>query len=410
MKYKTSFLCLFAGIAALGVSGMANAETHKAKQTIAFSPASTSVVVGGTVVVAATSSSGLNVVLTQDTSTTKYCSFNRNTGLVSGLAVGTCKINATQGGDASYASAKSVLSIPVKQKLAQTISFGTAPKVATGGTGTMTATASSGLPVILASKTPTVCSISGNTVKGLIAGLCTVTADQAGNTTYAPAPQATQSFNISSEKLAQTISFGAVPKISAGSTGTVTASASSGLPVTLTSKTPTVCSVSGNSVTGLIVGTCTIAANQAGNTTYAAAPEATQSFSVSQRVSGSNGGSKLPVTAPFDCSTLASSGNAADDGRRAYNRLNCVSCHGQDGSGGMGPDIRGEGGDVAEAVYGDGAMPSFAGFLCPNDITDLQAYLNSISKTAKYLDWDVSFEQILDGAIAPAPTGVVTGP
>ncbi|MGZ5076215.1 MAG: c-type cytochrome [Methylobacter sp.] len=410
MKYKTSFLCLFAGIAAFGFPGLASAENHKTKQIIVFSPASPNIVVGATVVVTATSSSGLNVVLTQDTSTTKYCSFNRNTGLITGLAVGTCKINASQEGNDTYASAKSVLSIPVKQKLTQTISFGTAPKIATGGTGSVMARASSGLSVVLASKTPTVCSVSDNIVKGLTAGLCTITADQAGDTTYAPAPQATQNFNISSEKLAQTISFGAIPKISVNSTGTVTANASSGLPVSLTSKTPTVCSISGNSVTGLVASTCTIAANQAGNTTYAPAPEATQSFSVSQRVSSAIGGSKLPVTAPFDCSTLALSGNAADDGRRAYNRLNCVSCHGQDGSGGMGPDIRGEGDDIAEAVYGEGAMPSFAGFLCPNDITDLQAYLNSISKTAKYLDWDVSFEQILDGAIAPTPTDIVTGP
>jgi mono/diheme cytochrome c family protein len=183
-------------------------------------------------------------------------------------------------------------------------------------------------------------------------------------------------------------------------------------------------------VKGINAGLCTIAADQAGNATYAPAPEVIQSFNVTQQVSGggnggngtngdngsnggnssNGGGAKLAVTAPFNCATLASSGNAVDDGRRAYNRLNCVSCHGQDGSGGMGPNIKGAGGDVAEAVNGEGAMPSFAGFLCPNDVTDLEAYLGSTTKTAKYLDWDVQFEQILDGTAAPAPTGVVVGP
>ena len=122
------------------------------------------------------------------------------------------------------------------------------------------------------------------------------------------------------------------------------------------------------------------------------------------------GGVRLTVSAPFKCNTLASSGNAADDGRRAYNRLNCVSCHGQDGSGGMGPNIQGGGDDVAEAVYGEGAMPSYAGFLCPNDIIDLQAYLGRTTKTVKYLDWDVYNEKIQDGYIAPQPVGVVAGP
>jgi len=249
----------------------------------------------------------------------------------------------------------------------------------------------------------------------------------------------------------QQISFGAAPKVTVSGKGTVTVSASSGLPVVLVSKT-SVCSISGKIVTGLTTGTCIIAADQAGNTTYAKAAEAFQSFSVTNvQVSGGgkegskggdgvskggkegskggdgvskggkegssgsgnisgNGGTKLAVTAPFDCTTLASSGNAADDGRRAYNRLNCVSCHGQDGSGGMGPDIRGGGENVAEAVNGDGAMPSYAGFLCPNDVIDLQAYLGSISQTVKYLDWDLPVEQIKDGAAAATATGVVVGP
>ena len=235
-------------------------------------------------------------------------------------------------------------------------------------------------------------------------------------------------------KQKQTISFGTAPTITAGTAGTISVSASSGLPVTLVSKTPAVCSVSGNTVTGLNAGICTIAADQAGNSNYAPATEVTQIFKVNQQVAtnndngdngdnggnGGNGGSggngsgsatKLPVTAPFNCNTLASSGNAAEDGRRAYVRLNCASCHGQDGSGSMGPDIRGSGGDVAEAVNGgEGAMPSFAGFLCANDVTDLEAYLNSINKIAKHLDWDVQLEKITDGTAAPAPNGVVVGP
>ncbi len=54
----------------------------------------------------------------------------------------------------------------------------------------------------------------------------------------------------------------------------------SGNPVTYTSLTPDNCSVSGASFTFTAIGTCTIAADQAGNAAYLPAPQATQSVAV----------------------------------------------------------------------------------------------------------------------------------
>jgi sugar lactone lactonase YvrE len=63
----------------------------------------------------------------------------------------------------------------------------------------------------------------------------------------------------------------------------VQASASSGLAVTITSLTPTICSVSGTNVSLHAVGTCTLKASQAGNgTTYTTAVSVQQSFAVTQ--------------------------------------------------------------------------------------------------------------------------------
>jgi hypothetical protein len=76
-------------------------------------------------------------------------------------------------------------------------------------------------------------------------------------------------------------------------TGTVSAVATSGLLVNLSSTTPNVCTIVGATVTGVTVGTCTIAANQAGNATYGAAPQVTQSISVSAV-------SPLATFGPFD--------------------------------------------------------------------------------------------------------------
>jgi hypothetical protein len=78
----------------------------------------------------------------------------------------------------------------------------------------------------------------------------------------------------------QTITFGTAPSITVGTTGTVTATATSGLAVTFTSTTASTCSVSGSTVTGITAGTCIIAADQAGNSSYAAAAPVTQQITI----------------------------------------------------------------------------------------------------------------------------------
>ncbi len=61
----------------------------------------------------------------------------------------------------------------------------------------------------------------------------------------------------------------------------LSASASSGLPVSFTSNTPGVCTVSGNTVTLIAIGTCSITATQDGNATINPATPVTRSFGVS---------------------------------------------------------------------------------------------------------------------------------
>lgn len=79
----------------------------------------------------------------------------------------------------------------------------------------------------------------------------------------------------------QTISFPALPaRIVGAAPFTVTATTSSGLPVTFASSTTTVCTVNENSVTLLAPGRCTLVASQPGNDTYLAAPAVEQSFTV----------------------------------------------------------------------------------------------------------------------------------
>ena len=58
------------------------------------------------------------------------------------------------------------------------------------------ASASSGLPVGFVSLTPAVCGIQGAAVAPLAEGVCTISAEQAGDAEYEPAPPVTQSYSV----------------------------------------------------------------------------------------------------------------------------------------------------------------------------------------------------------------------
>jgi hypothetical protein len=181
----------------------------------------------------------------------------------------------------------------------QTITFGPPPPVTVGTTVTLSASASSGLPVSFSSDTPPVCTVSGSAVATLAPGTCTITASQPGGPNpdrddppYEAAPDVTQSFQVQAPPAAQTITFRQPPPVTAGMPVTLSASASSGLPVSFSSDTPPVCTVSGSAVATLAAGTCTITASQAGTAGatasitsagspgYAAAPDVSRSFQV----------------------------------------------------------------------------------------------------------------------------------
>jgi hypothetical protein len=113
---------------------------------------------------------------------------------VTAVSAGQCKVAADQAGGTGtngslYGAATEVTkTIPVGTP--QTITFGSSPLVLEGGSGTLSATSSSGLAVIFGTNTPTVCTVVGNVVTGIGVGQCIVTADQLGDAQYLPAPAA----------------------------------------------------------------------------------------------------------------------------------------------------------------------------------------------------------------------------
>jgi hypothetical protein len=161
----------------------------------------------------------------------------------------------------------------------------TSPASATfaGATYSVAASATSGLPVALTvdASSSSVCSISGATVSFIGVGTCTIDANQKGNGEVNEAAQAQQSFAVG--KGSQTSAFTSSPPATAsvgGAAYTATATASSGLPVTVSSLTPAVCTFSGATVSFVAAGSCSIAASQAGNVNYNAAAQVAQTFKV----------------------------------------------------------------------------------------------------------------------------------
>ena len=208
---------------------------------------------------------------------------------VSGLAAGSHTLSATYSGDArSLPSTSDTITIQVNPA-SQTITFGPLKSVIIGAAPfTISATASSGLPVTFASTTTAVCTVAGTTVTIVAPGTCSIAASQAGNANYLAAPSVTQSFAVSQANAAsQTITFGPLSNVNFGvAPFTISATASSGLPVSFTSTTFAVCTVSGSTVTIAGTGTCSITASQGGNASFLAAPSVQQSFASSRVPSG----------------------------------------------------------------------------------------------------------------------------
>ena len=135
-----------------------------------------------------------------------------------------------------------------------------------------------------------VCSVSGtngSTVNYLAPGTCVIDANQAGGGKYQVAPQAHQTVTVGS-LTTQVITFSGPGKGVAGQSAPLTATGGgSGNPVMFSVDGKSgagVCSVSGtngSTVNYLTAGSCVIDANQAGGGSYQAAPQVSQTVTVS---------------------------------------------------------------------------------------------------------------------------------
>ena len=236
----------------------------------------------------ATASSKLPVSFSSSTQQVCTVSGTTTSGFTaSTVTTGTCTITATQDGDEIWAAAPLVTQSFTVAKKGQKITFNRPPDSPARTQVPLHATADpSGQPVSFSSSTQQVCTVSGTTTSGFTAstvttGTCTITAAQGGDDTWAPAANVTQSFTVT--KAEQKIIFTRPPDSPARTQVPLHATADpSGLPVSFTSDTTDVCTVTHQTASTVKAGTCIITATQDGDDTWAAATPVKQSFTVTK--------------------------------------------------------------------------------------------------------------------------------
>ena len=227
---------------------------------------------------AATASSGLPVGY--ESLTPAVCEAAAHDGISDAwhlrlLNVGTCTVLATQAGNAIYERATSVERSFTIVKGSQTIGLGVLsnrrfdPTMLEG----LPRLTSAGLPINYSGLTSSVCEPRFNGFSFELTlfapGICTIRAEQVGNSVYLPAESITQTLEI--YKLAQTpllFDVGATVQFTNSSTGYGFGGGSTNGAVSVVSFTPYICSVSGQIVSYKNVGTCTLQATKEGDALY----------------------------------------------------------------------------------------------------------------------------------------------
>jgi sugar lactone lactonase YvrE len=303
--------------AATGASGT---FTIAQAQAITFTPPTSPVTFGvSPITLTATGGGSGNAVTFSIVSGGSYGSLSgTNNSVLTVTGAGAIVIAADQAGNSNYAAATAVQQSIVVNTAAQTINFTQPTSPVTYGISPITLTATggaSGLPVVFSIVSGgSYGSLSGTnnsvlTVTG--AGAIVIAANQAGNSNYAAATQATASVAVNAS--AQTITF--TPPTSPVAFGvspiTLTATGgASGLPVVF-SIVSGPGSITGSTLTVTGAGTIVIAANQAGNTNYAAATQVTQSVVVNTATQTIAFTPSTPVIYGVSPITLAATGGAS---------------------------------------------------------------------------------------------------
>jgi gliding motility-associated-like protein len=251
---------------------------NKAPQTITFGPVPSYTFGDSDFSISASSSSGLTV---------SFAGNNDAAATLSGTTVhitgaGSVTITASQPGNQNFLAAPEIQQTLVISKATQTIAFPELPVAHYGDPDINPgALSSSALPVAYASNNSSVAVITGGLIEITGAGTAVITASQAGDEDFEPAPAVTRTLVVL--KSDQSITFPELTPVTYGDPDvTPEATATSGLTVIYTTSDPSVASVSGSLIVINSAGTVTITASQPGNANYNAAADQVRELTVNR--------------------------------------------------------------------------------------------------------------------------------
>jgi len=258
----------------------------KAAQVITFNPPASATYGDGPIALSATGGASGNPVTFAVTSGPGSLASN----LLTITGAGNIVVTASQAGSADYFAAADVVRTIVVAKATATVTLTPASLFVTYD-GSPKAAATTTVPAGLTVSVTYDGSATAPSAVGSYAVVATVS-----DANY----QGSASGTLVIGKASQTIgTIGVTPSAPAvGESATLSATATSGLTVSFSSQTPSFCTVSGTTVTGVAAGPCTVAADQAGDAIYNGATQVTQNLTVAK-------GSQTIGTIGITPSTLA---------------------------------------------------------------------------------------------------------
>jgi trimeric autotransporter adhesin len=231
----------------------------------------TEVSYGQTLSLVASGGSGTGVLTWEEVSGT--CTINGTT-LTVGSAGSTCVIRVKRAGDNNYDERFSVdTTINIVRANQTGFLITNSNNFVTGDSLNLSAMGGQTGGAVTWNVVSGVCTLSGTTLTSSRGGVsCVVSATRAGNNNYLAV---TESFTVTVDKIAQTLTFRSVAPAQAvvGETYTVSVDSSLFLAATIsvTNQSQSICSISAGVVTFLSAGNCVISASQAGTDVFASA-------------------------------------------------------------------------------------------------------------------------------------------
>ncbi|MGB8014143.1 MAG: Ig-like domain repeat protein [Terriglobales bacterium] len=279
-------------------------------QTITFTqPAPGSAVYNSSFTVAATGGASGNPV----TFTSAGSCSNVGATYTMTSGTGTCTVVANQAGNAEYSAAPQVTETVNATQASQSVAFTTdAPgSAAYNSSFTVAATGGASGNAVTFTSSGSCSNVGATYTMTSGGGTCSVIANQAGNSNYTAATQVTETVNAT--QVSQSITFTQAAPASAvynSSFSVAATGGASGNAVAFTSSGS--CSNVGATYTMTIgTGTCSVIANQAGNSNYTAATQVTETVNAAQASQTITFTQNAPGVAPYNSSfTVAASASS----------------------------------------------------------------------------------------------------